>query len=198
MPDITEILAVASDPSNHREATVRILLDERLRNRHRELLAELEQAVAEYADNILKPQHVQDLGRKVNEAANAVHEAELEFRFRAMPGRKWLDLVAQHPLTAQQRKDGATGGWNPDTFEPAALAASCVDPEMTVEQAAEMRSMLLFDTYLTLWKTCLEVNGGDGGPKASPLASVILRRSGPSSPLVTTTESPDPSSSGEL
>lgn len=197
MASIKDILAVASDPTNHREATARILLDQTLANRHAELKSELERRAAEFVDNILKPAAVQELAKQVTAVEDEIRAAEIEFRFRGIPYRDWMTLIAAHPPTAAQQKVSRNADHNPDTFEPAAIAASCVDPEMTPEDAAQIRELLPFDSYTLLWTTCLTVNRGDGGPKVSPLASLILRRNGASSPPATTTPSQDPSSSDE-
>lgn len=54
------------------------------------------------------------------------------FVVRALPRRQYRELLDDHPPV----KDGAD--WNPDTFPPALIAACVVDPEMTVEQAAQI------------------------------------------------------------
>lgn len=56
-------------------------------------------------------------------------EEPLEFYFEALGGRKFDDLVTEHPPTTEQRLNGAD--WNPDTFVPALLARVSVDPRMT-------------------------------------------------------------------
>lgn len=53
--------------------------------------------------------------------------------FRALSGEDYDDLVAKHPPTDKQRKDGMRG-FNPDTFPPALVAASLVQPQLTVDQ----------------------------------------------------------------
>lgn len=188
---------MASDPTNVREATVKILLDQTLGNRYAELKAELDEKSKEFVDNILKPKPVQDLAHQVDDLWEQIKASEIEFKFQGIPYRDWTALIAAHPPTPQQRKRNDHVDHNPDTFEPAAIAASCVDPEMTPEDAAQIRELLPFDSYTLLWGTCLLTNRGDGGPKASATASVILRRNGASSQPRTTTEPPSASSSDE-
>lgn len=191
---IDDILAVASDPAHAREATAKILLREDLRAVHAELERDLLAELDKFKDDITKPEHVQELAAEVQALEAEMADSEVEFRFRAVSYVEWMRLIAAHPPTPQQLRDNKQLDHNPDTFQPAALAASCVDPPMTVEQAVEMRDVLHFDQYTVLWGTCAMVNrGGDARPK-SKLAGLVLRRNGESGTTAANTESHDPSS----
>jgi hypothetical protein len=196
MASIDDILAVASDPAHRREATVRILLREDLRNQHAGLNAELHRKSEEFVDDVLKPEAVQELAHRVKALEDEIAAVEVEFRFRALPYRDWMALIAKHPPTDEQLKGNRRLDHNPDTFRPAAIAASCVDPEMTLEQASQLRDVLAFDTFLTLWATCHTVNtGGDLGK--SMLAGLILRQNGASATTPASEAFPAASSSAE-
>ncbi len=189
MASIDDILAAAADPSHGREAVARILLRQDLRARHAELDAELSKEMAEYDADITKPEHVHDLAARVAAVEDEMAAAEIVFRFRAMRYVDWMQLIAAHPPTKQQRTENQYLDHNPDTFQPEALAASCVDPVMSVEQAVAMRDALPFDLYTVLWGTCASVSrGGDALPK-SRVAGLILRRNGTSGTIAAPEES---------
>lgn len=86
-------------------------------------------------------------------AAEAAARAEsITYRFKALGRQAFEDLRAEYPPTKAQRdeyKAKALGmglaafqvgdlGHNPDTFPPVLIAASCVSPAMTVEEAQAM------------------------------------------------------------
>lgn len=84
-----------------------------------------------------------DARTAVEAAEQAVRESAQTFVFRS-PGRKaFEDLVAEHPPTEADHDDTrkttgrpeALARWHSDTFTPALLAATCVDPKLTVEEA---------------------------------------------------------------
>jgi hypothetical protein len=69
--------------------------------------------------------------------------AVVRFTFQAIGARAFDDLINEHPPTKEQEatareKGQAKPNWNPDTFMPELIAASCVSPSMTVDQVQEM------------------------------------------------------------
>jgi len=56
--------------------------------------------------------------------------------FRALGAKAYDDLLAEHPPTKKDKEDG--GVWNGDTFPPALIAASSMDPKISVEEATEV------------------------------------------------------------
>jgi hypothetical protein len=63
-----------------------------------------------------------------------VEKAEL--LFRSIGSKEYDALVTRFPPTPSQKKEGAT--YNLDNFGPALLAAVCVDPQMSEEEAKEL------------------------------------------------------------
>lgn len=61
---------------------------------------------------------------------------KVELLFRSIGSAEYDQLVTKFPPTAAQRKEGAT--YNIDQFAPALLAAVCVEPKMTAEEAGEL------------------------------------------------------------
>ncbi len=60
------------------------------------------------------------------------------FTFKSIGRFNYDEIVAQHQPTKEQKAKG--GDFNEDTFPPIIVAASCVDPEITLEQAEQMFS----------------------------------------------------------
>lgn len=71
-----------------------------------------------------------------------LRENSVLFTFKAIGRKNYEKLVSKHPPTNKQKEEVEDAGgdpklvfWNTDTFPPALIAASCVSPEMTPEQA---------------------------------------------------------------
>jgi hypothetical protein len=58
---------------------------------------------------------------------------KVQAKLRAIGSKKYDELIAQHPPTARQRKDGAS--YNPDSFAPALVAACMTEPVLDLEDA---------------------------------------------------------------
>lgn len=120
------------------------------------------------------------LERQVEEEEVAVY-----FTFRSI-GRATFDaLVAAHPAGPEQRAKYKRAGvtedipWNEDTFPPAIIAASLVEPKLTEE---EVRALWLADNWnqaelSVLALAAIKVNGvrrttdlGKGSRKTQPSA----------------------------
>lgn len=158
-----------------REKTVKILLRQDMLIEHERLDAEL---VAElHADN---EENRDPLGPALAERL-VEFEAEIEaakrpFRFRAIGKRAWADLLAEHPPTKEQL--AATNGridHNPETLPIVAIAASCVDPPMTVEQVGKLEQALNLAQFEKLWAGCLDANVGSADSPKSFAAGPIAR-----------------------
>jgi anion-transporting ArsA/GET3 family ATPase len=72
------------------------------------------------------------------------------FKFRALGGTRLEELQALHPPTEKQTKEfkaqlkaasmpqNAQLPYNSDTYPPALIAAACIEPTFTLEQAQEL------------------------------------------------------------
>lgn len=180
---IDEILAKASDPAYVRVATARIpLVPDELRERHRELDAQLKKAVEDDRQSNSIKDSARSLAEQVEAVQAEMEAATVEFRFRSIGFRAWSDLKRAHPPTKDQLKRNARAEFDEDRFPVAAIAASCVDPEMTEEQVEALLQSPLIDEdgFNRLLGACGECNVGGGGLPKSMLAGVILRRNGQS------------------
>lgn len=192
MPTFDEVRAAAV--ATPRETTVRILLRNDLAERHATLDAELSALIAAHRDEIGNEER-RVKAAEVKELEDEIETSMTTFRFRALAARDWRVLMADHPPTKAQRDANAQAQFDQDSFWPAAIAACCVDPDLTAEQALELESVLTSDQWEALVATCLTVNRS-GDPGKSWAAGMILRTNGASVKRPTTTESPVPSSSG--
>ena len=103
--------------------------------------------------------------------------AKSSFRFAAIGRRAWADLVAEHAPTRDDIKADPRSEVNPRTFPTAAVAASCVDPGMTLDDATRLEAALNDAQWTVLWDACLAANlGGVADPK-SLIAGSVLRAS---------------------
>lgn len=127
------------------EETVEILLDDSptiALTEARDKLLEAEGTLHEDEKNP-KLKKARDEAKRALDAAMAAQDAEIvTIKFRAI-GRKRFDaLLDEHPPTKEQEqkaKDaGGEAGWNSDTFPPAVIAASAIEPELTIEQVMEL------------------------------------------------------------
>lgn len=126
------------------------------------------------------------IARQIQDLEAELAASEEAFTFEALSRGTARELVAEHPATEDQQKEAAAEGrrlqWNPDTYPPALIAASCITPRLTVEDAVEIWDGWSDGQVAQLWSGCLSVNAGtvDVGPK-SQIASDILTGSAPSS-----------------
>lgn len=192
---IEEILASSDDPAFVRVEVARIpRIPQALREEHAAKDARLRELRAK-RDTVDISDEQRELADRVIELEAQMEAAVVEFRFKGIGHRAWQDLVRDHPPTKEQLGRNKDLDMNPETFPHAAIAASCIDPVMTVAQVNELEQMPWVDVaaWMALWTTCLRANVGQSVPK-STAAGLILRRNGASEPRLTNSESPDPSS----
>ncbi|MCB0966278.1 MAG: hypothetical protein KDB37_05535 [Ilumatobacter sp.] len=196
MTSIDDVLAVAEAPGHQATATARILLRQDLVAEHARLDAELQQAIADDARLNRNPV-APGLARQIEELEGRLEGERTEFLFRSIGKRAWADLLAAHPPTKRQVERNKGLDHNPDTFPAAAIAASCVSPEMTLDQVRRLEQALNNSQFDALWARCLEANlGGVALPK-SLTVGMIRRANVPSATTAASEASPGASSSGE-
>lgn len=69
----------------------------------------------------------------VKSLTKKVEASRREMSFEKLDGKLWRDLISKHPPNKKQKAEGHTH--NPETFYPAAMAATCIEPGITFEQA---------------------------------------------------------------
>lgn len=61
---------------------------------------------------------------------------EVSLSFRGISAYRYDKLISAYPPRPSDKKQGF--GYNPDKFGPALIAATCIDPEMSEEDAKEI------------------------------------------------------------
>lgn len=97
-----------------------------------------------------------------DEARAAVEAATVTLRFRSIGRRRYDSLVEDHPVSDEGRQRAQDQGapappYDVETFAPALIAASCVDPVLTVEQVGEIWDEWNTAELMELWAAALEV-----------------------------------------
>lgn len=167
-------------------ATARVGFRQDLWDRHAALEADLAAAIRDDTSENRDPE-----APAVAEAIEALEAeivaGEVPFVFQSIGRQAWTKLLAEHPPTDEHRDLGSDH--NPETFPPAALAASSVEPKMSVETATGMFDELNLSQWNRLWSAVLTANLGGGESPKSVMATVVRQRLAPSS----TTAAPEES-----
>ncbi len=100
----------------------------------REEIREAHKADLRENRNALAPGLRDELREMVEQAKGT----QVIFTFESIGRLAWDAMVVAHPARAEDKKIEKEAAWNLDTFPPALIAASCVEPEMTLEEATEI------------------------------------------------------------
>lgn len=163
---------------------------------HERLNAELTAAVAADKD-MLASERVAEAKVAVESVQAAIEASEMEFTFQGLPFKEWQDLKRQHPPTEGQRTRGHDT--NMETYAPALIAATSLEPKISSEQATRLVERLPLAEAEKLYEAALNANGQVAGPPKSVLAAHIdqVRLNGDSSTTALPEASPAPSSSDD-
>ncbi len=153
---------------------------------HQQLERELEQArQADAVTGRLGRSTAKDLAEKIQDVERRMREKTYPFRFRAVSPKVWSDLLAAHPDPAGKRS------WNSVTFVPAAIAASCVEPDgmSDPEKVGKLLEVLSPGQQDELFVAAFEANTQAPTVPFSYAASAVLRSSATSSDTAHPSES---------
>lgn len=171
-----------------REDSVKICLRADLIAHHTALEIELAQAKTMAVK--------QRIAKRVTKLEAEIEAAEQEFKFEGLAAREYADLRLAHLPTATQLVSDPQLDHNPLTFPVALVAAACVEPVLTFEDAEKIRASkkVDFSEWQKLFGCALGVNLQVAMPPKSLLATAVLSRNGGSSTTAAREGSPDPSS----
>lgn len=179
MANIEDIIASARLP----ETTVPLCMRGDLQATFEELERELEEArAADDGGTLASGGRAREVAEQI-EALRAEMSAHTHvFRFRALPRPTYSDLLAQH----RPRKNRTDGGEdeidvNLDTFPTSLIAACCVDPPMSHEQASKLSAVVTNAQWDALFRGAFVVNRMTVDVPKSWAASEILASTAPSS-----------------
>jgi hypothetical protein len=119
------------------------------------------------------PPEVRELAERVIDLDRQVKEKTRTLWFTRIPKHEWSSIRAEYPAseeTRQQLRDqldearklqadlalDTSVDW--DEFAPAAVAACCVEPPLTLDDARWMRDFLPEAEWNRVWQTCFQVN----------------------------------------
>lgn len=147
---------------------------------HERLEAELQRAQQEDLRENRAPVAPQ-IAQQIVDLEAELAEYQVEFRFRGLGRKAFTDLIAAHPVTPEQQEQAGDVDlpWNVETFPPALVALTCVEPKGVTEDAAYRASVTwTLGQWAKLWRACIHASQGsaDPGPK-SLRASVVLQGS---------------------
>jgi hypothetical protein len=141
MTDIGTVLGALTP----RETTVRVCVSG-------EAAAGLERAIEVARSARRGKEDTTDADATVDAARETVAASTFGFTFRAISAKDRSDLVAAHPSPDKGQ------AWDMDTLPPALVAASCTDPVMSPEQAAELMNGLSEGDRAELFNAAWSVN----------------------------------------
>ena len=163
--DIKAILAAA----RRRETAVRVCMAGDLAADADRLTAELDRIDAELEKIDAAPRaSLADGGRRaeleqarkgpaaeLETVRELMLDAEVEFRFRALSPEEYSSLVDEHP------SENENMAFETKTFAPALVAASCISPAMSPEDAAELWKVLTYGDRTALWQAAYDASRSD-------------------------------------
>jgi len=160
-----------------RRVEARVLFDGSLIAQHEALDAALIAAARDSMrdDGALDsaPESVQ-LIEAINALEARIAAEEKLFVFEGIGQSRWQMLAAEHPASPDDRAIGVP--FNPMTFPPAAIAATCVEsPDgdmLTLDDALWLFDSLDQAEWSKLWSACLLANMGTGDRPKSLIATV--------------------------
>ena len=163
---ITDILKQATP----RERIVKVCIRGDLAGEAERLSEELSQVQEDWEPSDLTEEHP---GRAIAAQLKTVREqaraAEVPFKLRYIGDKKYSDLLAAHPST-----EDSDMLFDSATFPRALIAASCVDPEMSEEQVAELFEVINEGEIKKLFDAAWDVHNSSDMIPFSLAASALL------------------------
>lgn len=129
------------------------------------------------------------LAEHIRELERTAAESEVTFVFEGLPRSRWDKLLLDHPLPDDLRKQfGDSIDFNPETFPPALMAASCVEPvelHAAFDDTGQLDPVVLAEwTAINegwsqgqvqhIWRGCMQANTAVAEPPKSLLVSAVL------------------------
>lgn len=179
------------------EASVSVCFDRRLYREFADADAALRDA--REPGMLAQSDDVEALAAKVVDlkARIAADRVKHTFVFATVPYGRWRALAEKHEPTAQQKADNRYLDFNPETFPQAAVALSCISPELSDEDGEWLREHLPRQEFDRLFEAALQVNVGGSSIAKHVAATVDRLASGLNSITAPSEASPPPSSEDE-
>ncbi len=98
------------------------------------------------------------LQKELDLLEESASESEVSFVFEALGNKAYSDLIDEHPPTDEQITEFGRLEWNPETFPPAVIQASCIEPELTPDDVEHIMEEFSSGDVQALFNTALLVN----------------------------------------
>lgn len=162
--DIAEVLKRIKRP----ERVARINLAGDLLAEHTLLQQEIVAAEAASKQKMGASGRVAELAAQIRDLEERMQASVVEFRMQGLSEYQRDEWLAAHPP-----REGKQEVFNPSTGSPALVALCCVDPEMTEEQAIELRKVAGMTQFGLLSETAWQATVGDSSVPFSSTASAV-------------------------
>lgn len=134
------------------------------------------------ATSLGEPSPAYTIAQRMEALRGQMVESTVEFKFRALPPRGWSDLSASEPdsitdETPAEDKSQLRDAWH--AWVCAVIAASCYEPQMTVEQASALAEELSNGQLVRLFNAAYLTNAGRTSVPFSDAAFELLQGTGP-------------------
>lgn len=131
----------------------------------RDLLAEFDRLVSQHeAASVPGMMHqdadVDALAARLVEVHEQIKQdrAEHTFKISKVPYEQWRTILEAHPPTDEQRERTPWIDHDPEAAAPALIAAACIEPSMTVEDAVHLRGFLPEGEWTNLYSAAMTAN----------------------------------------
>lgn len=151
-----------------------------------------------------------DIAGEIESLVRDSEDTEAEFVFKAIGRHGYDDLLAEHPPTEKDRKlakeqaeslglPSFQAEFNAETFPPALISASCIQPQMSLEEALEIWNSDEWNgaELLKLWEAARNANATPGDIPFALRGIGAIPSTAQNSTSPPSTESPEASSSDE-
>lgn len=183
MTSFDEILAKAAPP----ELVVPLIVGGNQLARIRELEQELKDAPPPMSLADRSPASA--IGEQIAALQEEMRGTEVEFKLRAAPGRVWNRLQVARPVPQKDESEDAYAD-RVFAWTCAMLAATCVDPMMTVAQVETLAESLSGGAWDSLTNSAFTLNAGTVSVPFSPAAFAWTQSSAETSKRPPDSESP--------
>ena len=170
--DINEFLSAYRPPERTVSITTRGDLLGEL-SRLEDELSRLREAQDD-GDTSLSDGDVIAVAQRITDLRQQVRESSREFRIISIGDRAWADLMAKHPPSAEDKKEGMP--WNVSTFYTDAISLCVAEPKLTPAEADKLMELLSASQIRALAAAILDVNGGQNDELPKSNAPFVLRQ----------------------
>lgn len=159
------------DESTPDRREVTVCFDRRLVSELVQAKSQLKEAREQDAGMLSGSDDVRELTARVSELEELIRAKSRTMAFEGIGWGPWRDLLAKHPPADDQASTFSRAvelafmphaveniGYNAETFIPAAIAATCVEPGISVHQAATLLRKAPPGVIERLWTAVLESN----------------------------------------